>query len=70
MYVVLNPLADGPGIVQNHGCMSCPLAKHQRRTTGIVSVDMSKAFDRARHDLMISDLAAIGVHELVLSWLF
>ena len=44
------------------------LAKHQRRTTGIVFVNMSKAFDRVRHDLLISDLAAIGVHEL-LSWL-
>ena len=44
-------------------------AEHQRRTTGIVFVDMSKAFDRVRHDLLISDLAANGVHELVLSWL-
>ena len=45
------------------------LAKHQRRITGIVFVDMSKAFDRVRHNLLISDLAAIGVHELVRSWL-
>ena len=45
------------------------LAKHQRQTTGIVLVDMLKAFDRVRHDLLISDLAAIGVHELALSWL-
>ena len=45
------------------------LAKHQHQTTAIVPVDMSKAFDRVRHDLLISDLAAIGGHELVLSWL-
>ena len=44
------------------------LAKHERQTTGIVFVDMSKAFDRVRHDLLVSDLAVIGVRDIVLSW--
>ena len=32
-------------------------------------VAISRAFDRVGHDLVILDLAAIGVRELVLSWL-
>ena len=44
------------------------LAEHERQTTGIVFVDMSKAFDRVRHDQLVSDLAVIGVRDIVLSW--
>ena len=43
------------------------LAKHQRRTTSIVVVDTAKAFDRVRHDLLISDFATIGVHNAFLA---
>ena len=34
------------------------LAKHERQTTGIVFVDMSKSLDRVRHDLLVS----VGSH--------
>ena len=43
-------------------------SKYQRKTTGIVMVDMSKAFDRVRHSLLISELHALGLHGQVLNW--
>ena len=43
-------------------------AKFHRRTTGVIMVDMSKAFDRVRHDILISELHSLGVHGKVLDW--
>ena len=42
-------------------------ADHQLHT-GAVLVDMSKAFDKVRHQLMIQDLFALGVSSTALRW--
>ena len=42
-------------------------ADHQLNT-GAVLVDMSKAFDKVRHQLMIQDLFALGVSSTALRW--
>ena len=43
-------------------------SRHHRKTTGIVMVDMSKAFDRVRHSLLLSELHALGLYGKVLDW--
>ena len=44
------------------------IAKSQRKFTGIVFVDMSKAFDRVRHERMIAVLLSFGISGMVLRW--
>ena len=45
------------------------LAKQERKYTGIVMVDMSKAFDRVKHQCLIDKLFTLGVNGRVLLWL-
>lgn len=45
------------------------MSKSQRRYTGIIMVDMSKAFDRVQHQRMITILFSLGISGTVLSWL-
>ena len=45
------------------------MAKDQGLYTGLVFVDMSKAFDRVEHQTLINDLSNIGVHGSALSGL-
>lgn len=45
------------------------LARHARETTGIVLIDMSKAFDRVRHNVLVEVLFSMGVHGTVLKWI-
>lgn len=44
------------------------LAKSDRKYTGVVMVDMSKAFDRVRHVRLINVLFGLGVSGAVLQW--
>lgn len=37
--------------------------------TGVAFVDMSKAFDKVKHQVLINDLFALGISGTVLSWL-
>ena len=43
-------------------------AKFHRKTTGLIMVDMSKAFDRARHDTLVAKLHSLGIHGNGLAW--
>ena len=43
-------------------------AKQKWQTTGIVMVDMSKAFDRVGHSKLIADLHSLGILDTALSW--
>ena len=43
-------------------------AADQQLHTGIVLVDMSKAFDKVRHQLLINDLFCVGISKTALSW--
>ena len=43
-------------------------AKQRRQTTGIVMVDMSKAFDRVGHSKLITDLHSLGILGTALAW--
>ena len=43
--------------------------KHNRNTTGIALIDMSKAFDRVRHQLLIQNLSSIGIHDIAIKWI-
>lgn len=43
-------------------------AKHDRLTTGIALIDMSKAFDRVLHNRLIAELFSLGIHDGVLNW--
>ena len=43
-------------------------AKQKRQITGIVMVDMSKAFDRMGHSKHIADLHSLGIHGTNLAW--
>ena len=45
-------------------------AQSQRKTVGVVMVDMSKAFDRVQHERLVIDLHSLGFHGKVLEWLF
>ena len=45
------------------------LAKHNRMTTGVAMIDMSKAFDRVLHAKLISSLFSLGIDGLALHWL-
>ena len=44
------------------------MAKEQGLYTGLVFVDMSKAFDRVEHQILINDLSNIGVRGSALKW--
>ena len=44
------------------------MAKAERKYTGVVMVDMSKAFDRVQHARMVSILFSLGVSGIVLQW--
>ena len=44
------------------------LAKYNRLFTGVIYVDMSKAFDRVQHSKLIMDLFSIGIHGAALQW--
>ena len=44
------------------------LAKDQSLYTGLVFVDMSKAFDRVQHQALINDLSEVGVRGLAFKW--
>ena len=44
------------------------LSKYARKSTGIVFVDMSKAFDSVRHSFLIEDLFQLRVSEVCLDW--
>ena len=44
------------------------MAKDQGLYTGLVFVDMSKAFDRVEHQTLINDLSNIGVRGSALKW--
>ena len=44
-------------------------AKTERKYTGVVMVDMSKAFDRVKHSRLIADLFSLGISGLALQWL-
>ena len=43
-------------------------AKTKRKYTGVVMVDMSKAFDRVKHSSLIADLFCLGISGLALQW--
>ena len=43
-------------------------AKSDHKVTGVVAVDMSKAFDRVKHNVLISELFSLGLHSTVLKW--
>ena len=43
-------------------------AKDRAKHTGLVLVDMSKAFDKVRHNLLCGDLFACGVGGIALEW--
>ena len=45
------------------------MAQQERKYTGIVMVDMSKAFDRVQHQRLIDKLFTLGVNGRVLLWL-
>ena len=44
-------------------------AKYERKTTGIVMIDMSKAFDHVRHSMLVLNLFSLGVQQTALRWL-
>lgn len=44
------------------------MAKQERKYTGVIMVDMSKAFDRVRHSRLISILFSFGLCGPVLQW--
>ena len=43
-------------------------AKTERKYTGVVVVDMWKAFDRAKHSRLIADLFSLGISGFSLQW--
>ena len=43
-------------------------AKADHKTTGVVTVDMSKAFHRVQHARLLDVLLSIGVGGIALSW--
>ena len=43
-------------------------AKTERKYTGVVMVDMWKAFDQVKHSRLIADLFSLGVSGLALQW--
>ena len=43
-------------------------AKTERKYTGVVMVDMWKAFDRVKHSRLIADLFNLGISSLALQW--
>ena len=43
-------------------------AKADHKTTGVVTVDMSKAFDRVQHARLLDVLLSIGIGGIALSW--
>ena len=44
------------------------MAKAERKYTGVVMVDMSKAFDRVQHARLVSVLFSFGLSGSVLPW--
>ena len=45
------------------------IAKYERKETGVVFVDMSKAFDSVKHKLLLEELSNMGVTGTANSWL-
>ena len=43
-------------------------AKSARKHTGVVFVDMSKAFDRVKHERMLLELFSLGIAGIPLLW--
>ena len=43
-------------------------AKTERKYTGVVMVDMSKAFNQVKHSRPIADLFSLGISGLALQW--
>ena len=43
-------------------------AADQQRHTGLVLVDMSKAFDKVKHQILVTDLFQLGITSTALSW--
>ena len=43
-------------------------AKHERKLTGVIFVDMSKAFDCVKHIILAQELSYIGVGGTVQLW--
>ena len=64
------------GYRKNHSCEDALVlavskwmqAKTAHETTGVVMVDLSKAFDRVKHELLIEELFSLGFHGKVLQW--
>ena len=44
------------------------LAKSRREYTGVVFVDMSKAFDRVQHERLLTELFSLGISGTPLTW--
>ena len=44
------------------------MARAERKYTGIVFVDMSKAFDRVRHERLVTELFKLGISGTALNW--
>lgn len=51
-----------------HAISHWQLARSERKFTGIVFVDLSKAFDRVKHDRLIDELFNLGVTGTALRW--
>ena len=44
------------------------LAKSERKYTGLVMIDMSKAFDRVHHERLVNELYTLGIGGAALHW--
>ena len=43
-------------------------AKANLKTTGVVMVDLTKAFDRVKHEALVEELFSLGLHGTALEW--
>ena len=55
---------DAVALATNRGLA----AKTERKSTGVVMVDMWKAFDRVKHSRLIEDLFSLGISGLAHKW--
>jgi len=61
---------------RRHSCEDClalgvsrwMAALDKGQYCGIMLVDMSKAFDRVKHDILLHELRLIGVRDVPLAW--